>query len=57
MLTYIVGGLVVGILSGVILERYRWVYLAKNNKLKEVDGNLYRVTKVRPKFKTNKAAE
>jgi len=53
MLIYIVGGLVVGILAGTIVERYRWVHLAKNSKLKEVDGDLYKVIKVRPKFKAD----
>ena len=53
MITYIMGGLVVGALIGTIVERYRWLYLAKNSKLKEVDGDLYKVIKIRPKFKTD----
>ena len=38
---------IVGIVVGIVWERYRWVGLAKKDKLKEVDGDIYRVVKVK----------
>jgi len=53
MFIYIFGAGLIGGLIGAGIERYRWVKLAKNGKLKEVDGQLYKVSKVRPRFKTD----
>jgi len=53
MFIYIFGAALLGIFIGVGIERYRWVKLAKTNKLKEVEGHLYKVIKVRPRLKTD----
>lgn len=38
MLLYFIITIIIGVLVGSMIERYRWVNLTKNNKLKEVDG-------------------
>jgi hypothetical protein len=51
MLLYFIITIIIGVLVGSMIEKYRWVNLAKKNKLKEVDGDLYKVIKVKPKIR------
>ena len=53
MVIYIFGAGLLGGIIGVYIERHRWVKLAKTDKLKEVEGHLYKVIKVRPRLKTD----
>ena len=38
----------VGLVTGIMIERYKWVRRSKNNQAIEVDGELYIVKKARP---------
>lgn len=42
---------IVGIVIGIVWERYRWVRACKKSKVIEVDGDLYGVHKVEPVHK------
>ena len=39
----------IGLVVGIIIERYKWVSRCKKNKAVEVDGELYQVKKIRMK--------
>jgi hypothetical protein len=38
---------IIGLLIGIMIERYKWVRSVKLNKVIEVDGDLYNVSKVK----------
>ena len=49
MLIGIILGGAIGLVVGIIIERYKWVGRCKKNKAVEVDGELYQVRKIRMK--------
>ena len=48
MILPISAAILIGVVSGIVWERYRWVRACKKKKVIEVDGNLYGVHKVIP---------
>lgn len=47
MIVYIVASAAIGVLCGIMYERYKWVRSAKKSKFVPVDGDLYNVSKVK----------
>lgn len=46
MILYFAAAIFIGFVSGLVWERYKWVRTAKNNKVVEVDGEIYTVKRV-----------
>ena len=46
MILYFAAVAAIGFVSGIVWERYKWVRTAKNNKVIEVDGEIYTAKKV-----------
>ena len=49
MILGVIFAILIGWGIGTMIERYRWVGLAKKGKYKEVDGELFKVIKLKPK--------
>ena len=49
MILPVSAAIIIGVVIGIVWERYRWVRACKNKKVIEVDGDLYGVHKVIPK--------
>ena len=46
MILYFIAVAVLGFVAGRVWEKYRWVRTAKNDKVIEVDGDIYAAKKV-----------
>jgi hypothetical protein len=47
MIAFAVGGGVIGLVVGIMIERYKWVRRGSKNQAIEVDGELYKISKIK----------